>query len=268
MSLLTREDGADIWWEATGPEGAPAVVLVMGLSYPAAMWWRQVPALAERYRVIVLDNRGAGHTGDVVGAPYQVPAMAADVCAVLEAAGEQRAHVVGISMGGMIAQEIALTRPELVASLVLLATHSGAAHATMRPEAMALLQSRSDWTPQEAAEASIPFNYAETTPRASMEEEWAVRLPLVVTETGYINQLTGILTWSSLSRLAELAPPTLIIHGADDALIPVENGQLIAATIPGAELVVLEDANHILTTDQTAAVNDLVLDWLDRHPTA
>lgn len=265
MPVVTRDDGAEIWWEATGPEGGSAVVLVTGLGYPAAMWWRQVPALAERHRVVVLDNRGAGRTGDVVGAPYRIETMAADVAAVLEAAGESRAHVVGLSMGGMIAQELALSRPDVVASLVLMATHPGVAHATFRPEATALLASRGQWTPREAAEASVPFNYAASTPRAQIEADWEVRLPLASTMTGYVAQLTGGMTWSSLERLAGLDVPTLVVHGLDDALIPVDNGRLVARSIPGAELVELADANHVLTTDQEVGVNALLLNWLEQH---
>ncbi len=267
MPTVTREDGAEIWWEATGVDGAPAVVLLMGLGYPAAMWWRQVPALAECFRVIVVDNRGAGRTGDVAGAPYSVSTMAADVVAVLDAAGERRVHLVGLSMGGMIAQEVALTHPERVVSVVLMATHPGVAHATFRPEATALLQSRAGWTAREAAEASVPFNYAGTTPRSAMEEDWAVRLPLATTMAGYAAQVMGTMSWSSLGRLADLVPPTLVVHGAEDALVPVENGRLIADAIPGGELVVLPDANHILTTDQAEAVNDVLLEWFGRHPT-
>src|SRR3712207_8171107 len=91
----------------------------MGLAYPAAMWFRLVPALAESYRVIRVDNRGAGRTGDVPGAPYTVETMAADSLAVLDAAGVDTAHVVGLSMGGLIAQELGLTAPERVRSLCL-----------------------------------------------------------------------------------------------------------------------------------------------------
>jgi pimeloyl-ACP methyl ester carboxylesterase len=82
---------------------------------------------------------------------------------------------------------------------------------------------------------------------------------------GYVAQMMGTMAWSSLERLPELVPPTLVVHGADDALIPVENGRLVARSIPGSELVVLADANHVLTTDQTAAVNALILDWVARH---
>ena len=164
MPLLERPDTARISWEADGPDDGPAVLLIMGLAYPAAMWFRLMPALTERYRVIRVDNRGAGHTGDVPGAPYTVETMAADCLAVLDAAEVTTAHVVGISMGGLMAQEIALTAPERVRSLCLIATHPGIAHAVMNPEAMAMLGKRGELTPQEAAEASIPFNYAALDP--------------------------------------------------------------------------------------------------------
>ena len=266
MPVVQREDGAQIWWEASGPEGAPAVVLVMGLGYPAAMWWRQVPAWSERYRVIVLDNRGAGHTGDVVGAPYSIELMASDVAAVIAAAGETAAHVVGISMGGLIAQEVALSRPELVRSLVLMATHSGVPHAIMNPDAIELLQKRATMTVEEAAHASIPFNYAPDTSRELIEQDWAVRLPLAASTAGYVAQATGGLTWTSLDRLPDLTTPTLVVHGELDALVPPDNGKLIAKTIPGAELAMVDGANHVLTTDRAAEVNALVLSWLDRQP--
>ena len=184
MPVLERSDTARISWEANGPDDGQAVLLIMGLAYPAAMWFRLMPALTEGYRVIRVDNRGAGHTGDVPGAPYTVETMAADCLAVLDAADVRAAHVVGISMGGLMAQEIALTAPERVRSLCLLATHPGIAHAVMNPEAMAILGKRGELTPQEAAEASVPFNYAPSTPRGRIEEDWAVRLPLAATNQG------------------------------------------------------------------------------------
>ncbi|MDT7544228.1 MAG: hypothetical protein QOE99_338, partial [Actinomycetota bacterium] len=163
MPVVLREDGAKIAWESDGPEGAPAVLLIMGLAWPAASWYRQVPVLAERYRVIRIDNRGAGLTGDVPGAPYTVETMAADCLAVLDEAGVTQAHVIGISMGGLMAQELALTAPERVRSLCLMATHPGITHAVINPDAMEMLQKRATMTPAEAAEASIPFNYGPAT---------------------------------------------------------------------------------------------------------
>jgi pimeloyl-ACP methyl ester carboxylesterase len=265
VPVVLREDGAKIAWEADGPEDAPAVLLIMGLAWPAASWYRQVPALAERYRVIRLDNRGAGSTGDVAGAPYTVETMAADCLAVLDEAGVQTAHVVGISMGGLMAQELALTAPERVRSLCLMATHPGIGHAVINPDAMEMLQKRALMTPAEAAEASIPFNYAQATSRALIEEDWSVRFPLAATTEGYLAQAMGTSQWDGYDRAPDIETPTLVLHGELDRLVPLANGQILAERIPGAEFVTVPDANHVLTTDQPEQVAKVLLDWLDKN---
>lgn len=266
MPTVQRPDGAEIAWSSDGDENAPPVLLVMGLAYPAAMWFRLVPALAERYRVLRLDNRGAGLTGDVPGAPYSVPMMTGDVVAVLDAAGVAQAHVVGLSMGGLIAQELVVTAPERVSSLCLMATHPGIANAVMNPEALALVTSgRAEMTPQEAAEVSIPFNYADTTPRERIEQDWAVRFPLACTLAGYTAQVQGTLPWTRWEDLLSISTPTFVLHGELDALVPPENGRRLAERIPGAELVTVPDANHVLMTDQPEQVAKVLLDWLDRQ---
>ena len=263
VTVLERPDGARIWWTTEG-EGEP-VVLVMGLGYPSDMWFRVGPVLAEHYRVLRLDNRGAGRTGDVPGGPYSVEMMADDVLAVLDEAGETSAHVVGASMGGLIAQEVALSAPERVRSLVLACTHPGVAHSVWDPQAVALLARRGSLTPQEAAEASIPFNYVSATPRERIEQDWAVRLPLASTPAGYLAQAAGSSKWSGLERLPSLRVPTLVVHGEGDRLVPAVNGRLIADAVPGAELVIIADANHLFFTDQPERTNAVLLDWLRRQ---
>ena len=265
MPVVQREDGARISWESDGRDDAPALLLIMGLAYPAAMWFRLVPALAEHYRVIRVDNRGAGLTGDVSGAPYTVETMAADCLAVLDAAGVDKAHVVGISMGGLMAQEIALTHPERLRSLCLTATHPGIAHAVIDPDAMAMLLKRAEMTPAEAAEASVPFNYAPGTSRERIEEDWAVRFPLAATNEGYLAQATGTSQWDGYDRLPGITTPTLVLHGELDRLVPPANGKTLAQRIPGAELAIVPDANHVLMTDQPEQVTKILLDWLDRN---
>ena len=265
MPLLERPDTARISWESDGPDDGQAVLLIMGLAYPAAMWFRQVPALAEHHRVLRLDNRGAGRTGDVPGAPYTVETMAADCLAVLDAANVATAHIVGISMGGLMAQEIAMTAPERVRSLCLLATHPGIAHAVMDPDALAMLGKRENLTPREAAEASIPFNYAPSTPRERIEEDWAVRLPLAATNKGYLTQLSGTSQWDGYDRLDRITAPTLVLHGELDALVLPGNGRILADRIPGAELVIVTEANHLLGTDQPEQVSELLVTWVERH---
>lgn len=266
MPHVERPDGARIAWSSDGDPGAPPVLLIMGLAYPAAMWFRLVPGLAERYRVLRVDNRGAGETGDVPGAPYAVETMAADCLAVLDEAGVDAAHVVGISMGGLVAQEIAVSASRRVRSLCLMATHPGIEHAVMNPEALALVTSgRAEMTPQEAAEASIPFNYAQTTPRERIEEDWAVRFPLACSLAGYTAQVQGTLPWTRYDDLPRISVPTLVMHGEIDALVPPENGRRIAERIPGAEHVTVAGANHVLMTDQPDQVATVLLDWLGRQ---
>ena len=264
MPFVERPAAARIAWSSDGDDSAPPVLLVMGLAYPAAMWWRLVPALSERYRVLRLDNRGAGLTGDVPGAPYTVETMAQDCLAVLDAVGVEAAHVVGISMGGLIAQELALSSPARVRSLCLVATHAGAAHAVWDAEALAMLGDRGELTPREAAEASLPFNYAPGTPRERIEQDWEVRLPLAASPTGYLAQLTGTSSWSGLPRLSSISASTLVVHGEDDRLVPADNGRMLAEAIDGAELVLVPAANHILMTDQPEQVEQVLLDWLGR----
>ncbi len=164
-----------------------------------------------------------------------------------------------------MAQELALTVPERVRSLCLIATHPGIAHAVLNPDALAILGKRGELTPQDAAEASIPFNYAPATPRERIEEDWAVRLPLAATNEGYLAQAAGTSQWDGYDRLDRITTPTLVVHGELDALVPPANGRILADRIPGARLETVAAANHLLGTDQPERVSELLLTWLDRQ---
>ena len=253
-------DGAAVWWDERG-SGEP-VLLVQGLGYPSDMWHRLLPELSRHHRVLVLDNRGVGRTGVPPG-PYSVETMAADAAAVLDAAGEETAHVVGVSMGGLIAQELALSRPERVRSLVLGCTHPGGPDSVFSDEVKTLLGSRGDMTPEEAAEASVPFVYAPTTARERIDEDLAVRRAVPTRPDGYVAQLTGSMRYQgTLRRLPALTMPVLIVHGTADRLVPVENGQLLAAALPDARVELLAGAGHIFWTDEPEVTTRLLLDWL------
>src|SRR3954451_7644807 len=154
MPLAARDD-TEIYWESTGA-GAP-VLLVMGLGMNATGWWRTVPVLAESFTVIAFDNRGVGRSARPPG-PYTVAGMADDAVAVLDAAGAERAHVYGISLGGMIAQEIALRHPERVGCLVLGATTPGGSRAVAADEdTLAFFNRRGEMPAEEAVWASVPY---------------------------------------------------------------------------------------------------------------
>jgi pimeloyl-ACP methyl ester carboxylesterase len=255
-----QNQGAKIYWSEQG-QGEP-ILLIMGLGYPSNMWYRTLPELAAKYRVITFDNRGVGRS-DVPPGPYPIATMASDALGVLDAAGIDQAHVFGISMGGMIAQELTLTRPDRVRSLILGCTAAGGPTAVRaEPEVNQMLMNRGNMTPEEAAEAAIPFIYDSGTPRARIDEDLAIRRPWLPRPEAYIAQLQGILAWEAYSRLPQIKTPTLVIHGQTDRLVPVGNGELIAQRIPGAKLVVLPRASHIFPTDQTEAAHRAILDFL------
>jgi len=252
--------GARIYWDEQGA-GEP-VLLIMGLGYPSAMWYRTRPLLATRYRTIALDNRGVGRS-DVPPGPYPIALMASDAAAVLDASGLESAHVFGTSMGGMIAQEFALQYPKRVRSLILGCTAAGGPQAVRaEPEVTQLLMARGNLTPEQAAEATVPFIYDSATSRELIDEDLAMRKDWFPRPEAYYAQLQGIFSWEAYSRLSQISAPTLVIHGQSDRLVPAGNGTLIAERIAGAKLVMLPQASHIFTTDQPEAAHHAILEFL------
>jgi 3-oxoadipate enol-lactonase len=261
---LADNQGTTIYWDEQGT-GAP-VLLIMGLGYPSAMWHRMRPALSAAYRTIALDNRGAGQS-DVPPGPYSIALMASDAAAVLDAAGVPSAHVFGMSMGGMIAQEFALQYPERVQSLILGCTAAGGPNAQRaEPAAIEMLKARTWMSREQAAEAAVPFIYDSATRRQLIDEDIAQRHPWPTSPAGYLAQLQAILAWESFSRLPQITAPTLVVHGKVDRLVPPGNGELIAARIPGAQLVLLERASHLFSTDQPEATEKAVFAFLAAQP--
>jgi len=262
---FVEKDGARIYWHAIG-EGEP-LVMIMGLGCSSAMWFRLAPLLARRYRVILLDNRGAGQTSVNYYVVHRVTTMAADVADVLAAAGETSAHVVGFSMGGMIAQEFALRHPGQVRSLTLMATNCGGAYAVLaEPKVWRLLFDKGDLSAEAALEAMRPYTYSRHTPRHLIEEDGLVRLSSTPPLRAYHAQLYGLIYWTSYSRLPQLRCPTLVMHGEEDALIPPQNGRNLASRIPSAVLVEIDRASHWLHTDQLDRVTDAVMGFLRKQP--
>ncbi len=255
--------GARIYWDEQG-HGAP-VLLIMGLGYTSHMWHRTRPVLAQHYQTIVLDNRGVGRSSVPPG-PYPIALMASDAAAVLDAAGAESAHVFGVSMGGMIAQEFARQYPKRVRSLVLGCTAAGGPTAVRADaEATQMLMTRDKMTPEQAIEAPVPFIYDSTTPRERIEEDLAIRRPWLPRPEAYTAQLQGIIAWESYCRLSGIAAPTLVIHGENDRLVPPANGKLIAQRIPGAKLVMIPHASHLFTTDQPEAAHHAILEFLNEQ---
>lgn len=253
-------DDVKIYWEEAGV-GDP-LLLIMGLGYTHDMWNRTLPVVSERYRTISFDNRGVGRS-DVPPGPYPIPTMAADAAAVMDSAGVERAHVFGISMGGMIAQEFALRYPDRVRSLILgCTTHGGPEAVAADAEVITTLMARGMMSAEDGIRAMIPFIYDPSTSRRRIEEDLEIRRRTFPTAAGYFAQVQGIMAFNSRSRLSQLRVPTLVIHGESDRLIPPENGRLIARLIDGAKLLMITGASHIFPTDQPEISHHAILDFL------
>jgi pimeloyl-ACP methyl ester carboxylesterase len=240
----------------------------MGLGATLEWWQRVMPIFTRRYRTIVFDNRGVGRS-DVPPGPYSMRAMADDAAAVLDAAGVTSSHVLGASMGGMIAQELALSHPRRVRSLILGCTACGGRQSVPAgKEVAAALNARASMSREDAMWVMAPYIFDASTPRELVAEDIRVRLGATVMNEGYFAQLQAIRAWTgTFDRLGGIAMPTLVVHGETDQLVPAENGRIIAKAIPHATLVMLPRASHIFFTDQLEASTDAVLGFLDRAPT-
>jgi 3-oxoadipate enol-lactonase len=259
MPFVTSS-GARIYWQEYG-SGQP-VLLIMGLSFSSEMWFRILPELQASFRILIFDNRGIGQS-DVPRGPYTIRQMAADAVAVMDAANMPVAHVVGASMGGMIAQELALRYPQRVLSLALACTSSSGLFGkwpNFRRGPTSLAWFRADQVTRERAFRHLL--YAQHTPEHLIEEDVRVRLSCNWTFKGVMSQLSGILLWSSYRRLPQIKVPTLVMHGEEDQLLPPENGRVVASRIPGARFHLLPKAGHMLTTDQREITLQCLLDFL------
>jgi pimeloyl-ACP methyl ester carboxylesterase len=194
--------------------------------------------------------------------------MADDALAVLDAAGAEQAHVFGVSMGGLIAQELALRHPERIAKLVLGCTHPGGRDAMrMEPAAATMLMDRTPRSAREAAEASVPFIYSPETSRDDIDADLTARLRYPLRAAAYWGQLDAMRQHEgTLSRLPQVTAPTLVMHGTADGLVQPGNAELIATAIPGARLVWLEGASHVFWTDQPVRTVELINAFLAEAP--
>jgi pimeloyl-ACP methyl ester carboxylesterase len=187
---------------------------------------------------------------------------------VLDAAGAERAHIYGISLGGMVAQEVALRHPDRVEALVLGATTAGGPGAILaRPEPLGFFIRAGAMGHEEVEWAAVPYNYGETTRRhhgQRIAEDIERRLLHTPDALGYVHQVAAAASHNTVGRLGEIEAPTLVVHGERDIVIPPSNGRLLAQAIPGAELQMWAGAGHLFITDEPQADRHIA-DFLLRH---
>jgi pimeloyl-ACP methyl ester carboxylesterase len=245
------------------------VLLIMGLGLSGGAWWRTVPVLARRFRVITFDNRGVGRSPSITYS-FTTEAMADDAASVLDAAGADRAAVYGISLGGMVAQQLALRHPERVGALVLGATHAGGRRAIApAQEVLDFFRRRPDLPQEEAAWASVPYNYGPLCRRrhaGRIAEDVAHRLAHPFPSGAYRAQLCAARVHNCWGRLSRVKVPTMIVHGRHDRLIPVGNAELMAERISQARLDILEHSGHLYPTEQPE-VDERIAEFLATNVT-
>lgn len=247
--FVERPD-ARIAFADEGPPQAPPLLLLMGLGGTYAAWGDAfLGALRDDYRLIRVENRGVG-ASDNRAERFSMSDMAADAAAVLAACQLASAHILGISMGGMIAQQLAIDRPAQARSLTLISTHFGGERVVPMTERAQVL-----FAPQ--PEGQTQLQYFErlftqlTAPGFGAHHEddlrhfVELRARHPVPPATYQAQLHALLESDRSAAVGKLATPTLVIHGTDDPLIPVDNGRMLAQRIAGARYVELADCGHI-----------------------
>ncbi|MBI4518263.1 MAG: alpha/beta fold hydrolase [Deltaproteobacteria bacterium] len=272
---IAKVGSLELYYEEHG-SGGP-LLLIMGLAADSTAWLFQVPEFAEHYRTVTFDNRGVGRSSKPPG-PYTISQMADDTAGLLDALGIARTHVVGVSMGGMIAQELALRHPQRVCGLVLGCTY---------PEPDADIERQRQFSVSElggqitaSGEIQIdftsldPMSFFQTLLPAVFNPEFMEReLPKLIELFGgalqygfsmdaVLGQVAAVMSHRATERLHQIRSPTLVITGDADRLVPPANSDIIAQRVPGARLVKIPGGSHGFNFETPELFNREVLDFL------
>jgi 3-oxoadipate enol-lactonase len=249
----------DVAYSLDGRDRAPVVVLSNSLGSTPAMWDPQVPALAERFRVVRYDHRGHG-ASPVPPAPYELGDLGADVIALLDRLGFERVHWCGLSLGGMVGMWMAINAPDRIDRLVLCCTSAKLGPAEMWADRAATVRAQGvDAVADAGIERWLSPGFIEREPQTAAR----IRAMLAATpDEGYAACCGVIERMDQVSQLGSIRAPTLVIAGEDDPATPPEHGELIASAIPGARLEIVPGARHLATIEQPEAMTSLILGHL------
>jgi pimeloyl-ACP methyl ester carboxylesterase len=262
VSIATSGD-VRIAYEERG-SGKP-LLLIHGLAYDRRGFGPLPDLLSDAFQVVLVDNRGVGES-DAPEGPYTVGQLAADAVAVLDDAGLERAHVLGVSLGGFIAQEIALSHPERVAKLVLVSTSPGGPNQYPMPteglDAFSLYPTMEREAGLRLMVENSLGRRAVRERRVLVEEVYAYRLERAPSIDTWQAQFAAALAFDSFERLPAIRAPTLVLHGGADTVIDVRNSELLAARIPNAHLEVVPDRGHLLVWEEAELLASVVAHFL------
>lgn len=261
-------NGIRLHYETEGH--GPPLLFVAGLGQPAIAWDPDlIRQMAQQYQVITYDNRGTG-LSDKPDVPYSISLFASDAVGLLDGLNVSRAHVFGVSMGGMIAQELGIHFASRIASLTLGCTTPGGRNAVQAPlESLKMLEGRAGMTPEEAAREGWKLSFSDDFIRAhqaELERHMRRTLTHVTPRFAYERHFQATLTLRVFKQLKEITAPTLVVTGKDDILIPAANSEILAREIPGAELHILDNAGHGFFISARDRFAKIFQDFLTRQP--
>jgi 3-oxoadipate enol-lactonase len=254
----------NMYYEIQG-EGDP-LLLIMGLGSDLTGWMFQIPEFSKKYQVIAFDNRGVGRT-ETPDKPYSVKMMADDAIGLMDVLGIDTAHILGLSMGGFIAQELAIKHPERVKSLILATTASAGDYRLVAHVTSAWAAAKTEGvSPKTFYSLMFPWiftdKFFENSEMVQMALDTMAASPYLPPAHAFARQVTACIEHNARDRLSQITAPTLVLVGREDILLPVKLSEELAAGIPKAKLVVLEGGGHGFNAEIPDKFNKAVLEFL------
>lgn len=257
-------NGIHLYYEVHG-QGEP-LLLIAGIGYGTWLWVKQIPELSKYFSVIVFDNRGVGRS-DKPDSEYTVPLLARDAYELLRALGVKRASVLGVSLGGFIAQQLALDHPEIIHKVILCSTSFGGPNMIL-PKGE-VLQFMAFGAGKDTFQRGLELVFPPEFLKKNSEEIARFTAPMrrnPQPRYAYLRQFMAPLNFNSEPRLHELTMPVLVLAGEADRIMPVENSRLLAQKLPKARLVTFPNAGHLFFVEQPEDAHKIILDFLREDP--
>lgn len=262
---LAKITNGDIFYEQRG--NGPALILIPGFASGAWSWNWQLDELSRRFNVVAFDPPGIA-ASSIPDAPLTILSLAISTAWLLDALNIERAHLIGISFGGFIAQEFALAFPYRVEKLVLACTsYGGADHVPPSPEVLAAFASTKSLNTEERMRENLltAFNPEYVAAYPDQTDAFCkLRAENSVSEDIYLQQLSAALAFDTSDRVKNIVAPTLILTGDKDIVVPPQNSHNLAAAIPGNELRIIDGGSHMFFVEQADEFNRTVIEFLEK----
>jgi pimeloyl-ACP methyl ester carboxylesterase len=254
----------NLYYEVSG-QGAP-LILIMGLRRNVSWWYQQIPDLSQHFRVIAFDNRGAGRSDKPV-MEYSISLFADDTAGLMKALGIQYAHVLGISMGGYIAQELAIRHPEMVRSLILGCTSPGGNRAViMSEERMKKFTANDGLTPEEILRKDMDIYFSDdfiANQPDKVKEFIEISLRHYQPPDAFLRQFAACQKHDTVDRLHKIKVPVLITAGDDDPLVPSVNSTILKELLGDAELLLYPGRRHCFFIEEGKMFNRIAVQFFN-----